>query len=182
MSMATEMSCRRLSEWVFCIIMGTQRNGYSKRETFILSVDVGTTSIRCHVYDKNASIRGSCSAKVNKQTAAWQVCANHAFLCVYKLLTAACLLHRCPFCILSLGLLRSTLMNCGKGSSLWSKEQFKVRHLYSAFKWETLVHTKLQFTLYLLSLKVFWPFSFFLLLKSEDNVLKMLKNVNYWHP
>uniref|UniRef100_A0A8C2E4V6 Glycerol kinase 5 n=1 Tax=Cyprinus carpio TaxID=7962 RepID=A0A8C2E4V6_CYPCA len=36
-----------------------------KRETFILSVDVGTTSIRCHVYDKSASIRGSCSAKVS---------------------------------------------------------------------------------------------------------------------
>uniref|UniRef100_A0A8C2DZX3 Glycerol kinase 5 n=1 Tax=Cyprinus carpio TaxID=7962 RepID=A0A8C2DZX3_CYPCA len=45
--------------------MGTQRNGFSKRETFILSVDVGTTSIRCHVYDKSASIRGSCSAKVS---------------------------------------------------------------------------------------------------------------------
>ncbi len=46
--------------------MGTQRNGFSKRETFILSVDVGTTSIRCHVYDKSASIRGSCSTKVNE--------------------------------------------------------------------------------------------------------------------
>ncbi|XP_016359100.1 putative glycerol kinase 5, partial [Sinocyclocheilus anshuiensis] len=45
--------------------MGTQRNGFSKRETFILSVDVGTTSIRCHVYDKSASIRGSCSTKVS---------------------------------------------------------------------------------------------------------------------
>ncbi|TRY93702.1 hypothetical protein DNTS_029408 [Danionella cerebrum] len=45
--------------------MGTHRNGFSKRETFILSVDVGTTSIRCHVYDKSASIRGSCSAKVS---------------------------------------------------------------------------------------------------------------------
>uniref|UniRef100_A0A8C2E6W0 Glycerol kinase 5 n=1 Tax=Cyprinus carpio TaxID=7962 RepID=A0A8C2E6W0_CYPCA len=31
----------------------------AKRETFILSVDVGTTSIRCHVYDKSAGIRGS---------------------------------------------------------------------------------------------------------------------------
>ncbi|XP_043119656.1 putative glycerol kinase 5 isoform X3 [Puntigrus tetrazona] len=45
--------------------MGTQRNGFSKRESFILSVDVGTTSIRCHVYDKSASIRGSCSTKVS---------------------------------------------------------------------------------------------------------------------
>ncbi|KAI2667450.1 hypothetical protein H4Q32_003931 [Labeo rohita] len=45
--------------------MGTQRNGFSKRETFILAVDVGTTSIRCHVYDKSASIRGSCSTKVS---------------------------------------------------------------------------------------------------------------------
>ncbi|XP_048018374.1 putative glycerol kinase 5 isoform X2 [Megalobrama amblycephala] len=45
--------------------MGTQRNGFCKRESFILSVDVGTTSIRCHVYDKSANIRGSCSSKVS---------------------------------------------------------------------------------------------------------------------
>ncbi|XP_051984951.1 putative glycerol kinase 5 isoform X2 [Xyrauchen texanus] len=45
--------------------MDTQRNGFVKRETFILSVDVGTTSIRCHVYDKSANIRGSCTAKVS---------------------------------------------------------------------------------------------------------------------
>ncbi|XP_048096893.1 putative glycerol kinase 5 isoform X2 [Alosa alosa] len=44
--------------------MGTQRNGYRK-ETFILSVDVGTTSIRCHVYDKEAKIRGTCTHKVS---------------------------------------------------------------------------------------------------------------------
>ncbi|XP_070775214.1 glycerol kinase 5 isoform X2 [Enoplosus armatus] len=43
--------------------MGSQRNGF-KKESFILSVDVGTTSIRCHVYDKGAKIRGSCSSKV----------------------------------------------------------------------------------------------------------------------
>ncbi|KAM6948517.1 glycerol kinase 5 [Aplochiton taeniatus] len=44
--------------------MGTQRNGF-KKETYILSVDVGTSSIRCHVYDKEAQIRGSCITKVN---------------------------------------------------------------------------------------------------------------------
>ncbi|XP_030016653.1 glycerol kinase 5 [Sphaeramia orbicularis] len=43
--------------------MGTRRNGFNK-ETFILSVDVGTTSIRCHVYDKEANIRGLCSTEV----------------------------------------------------------------------------------------------------------------------
>ncbi|XP_064197644.1 putative glycerol kinase 5 [Anguilla rostrata] len=43
--------------------MGAQRNGF-KRESYILSVDVGTTSIRCHIYDKNAVIKGSCSKKV----------------------------------------------------------------------------------------------------------------------
>ncbi|KAI5092553.1 putative glycerol kinase 5, partial [Silurus meridionalis] len=46
-------------------VMGTLRNGWTKRESFILSVDVGTTSIRCHVYDKQANIRGSCSRKVS---------------------------------------------------------------------------------------------------------------------
>ncbi|XP_030259651.1 glycerol kinase 5 [Sparus aurata] len=43
--------------------MGTQRNGFNK-ESFVLAVDVGTTSIRCHVYDKEAQIRGSCTDKV----------------------------------------------------------------------------------------------------------------------
>uniref|UniRef100_A0AAY4AC82 Glycerol kinase 5 n=1 Tax=Denticeps clupeoides TaxID=299321 RepID=A0AAY4AC82_9TELE len=43
--------------------MGTLRNGFRK-ETFVLSVDVGTTSIRCHVYDKAAKIRGSCARKM----------------------------------------------------------------------------------------------------------------------
>lgn len=45
--------------------MGTRRNGFSKRESCVLSVDVGTTSIRCHVYDKVAKIRGSCTKKVS---------------------------------------------------------------------------------------------------------------------
>lgn len=44
-------------------MMGSRRNGLVK-ESFILSVDVGTTSIRCHVYDKEARIRGSCTSKV----------------------------------------------------------------------------------------------------------------------
>ncbi|CAL8346186.1 unnamed protein product [Merluccius merluccius] len=43
--------------------MGTRRNGL-RRESFVLSVDVGTTTIRCHVFDKEAKIRGSCSSKV----------------------------------------------------------------------------------------------------------------------
>uniref|UniRef100_A0AAQ5Y5M3 Glycerol kinase 5 n=1 Tax=Amphiprion ocellaris TaxID=80972 RepID=A0AAQ5Y5M3_AMPOC len=33
-------------------------------DNFILSVDVGTTSMKCHVYDKEAKIRGSCATKV----------------------------------------------------------------------------------------------------------------------
>ncbi|XP_056148797.1 putative glycerol kinase 5 isoform X2 [Lampris incognitus] len=43
--------------------MGSKRNGL-KKEGFVLSVDVGTTTIRCHVYDKEAKIRGSCTTKV----------------------------------------------------------------------------------------------------------------------
>uniref|UniRef100_A0A0E9UGT9 Carbohydrate kinase FGGY N-terminal domain-containing protein n=1 Tax=Anguilla anguilla TaxID=7936 RepID=A0A0E9UGT9_ANGAN len=46
--------------------MGAQRNGF-KRESYILSVDVGITSIRCHIYDKNAVIKGSCSKKVKSK-------------------------------------------------------------------------------------------------------------------
>ncbi|KAL7850872.1 hypothetical protein AOLI_G00212280 [Acnodon oligacanthus] len=45
--------------------MGTQRNGFTRRESCVLSVDVGTTSIRCHVYDQKANIRGSCAKKVS---------------------------------------------------------------------------------------------------------------------
>uniref|UniRef100_A0AAQ4QTH5 Glycerol kinase 5 n=1 Tax=Gasterosteus aculeatus aculeatus TaxID=481459 RepID=A0AAQ4QTH5_GASAC len=43
--------------------MGSQRHS-SKKECFILSVDVGTTSIRCHVYDKEANVRGACTTEV----------------------------------------------------------------------------------------------------------------------
>ncbi|XP_062311873.1 putative glycerol kinase 5 [Osmerus eperlanus] len=43
--------------------MGTQRNGI-KQESYIVSVDVGTTSIKCHVFDKKAQIKGSCTSKV----------------------------------------------------------------------------------------------------------------------
>ncbi|KAM6919020.1 glycerol kinase 5 [Xenentodon cancila] len=43
--------------------MGSRRNGL-KSQGFILSVDVGTTSIRGHVYDKEAKVRGSCTKKV----------------------------------------------------------------------------------------------------------------------
>ncbi|CAL8281140.1 unnamed protein product [Lota lota] len=43
--------------------MGTQRNGL-KKESFVLSVDVGTTTIRCNVFDKEAKIRGTSNSKV----------------------------------------------------------------------------------------------------------------------
>uniref|UniRef100_A0A3B4D034 Glycerol kinase 5 n=1 Tax=Pygocentrus nattereri TaxID=42514 RepID=A0A3B4D034_PYGNA len=45
--------------------MGTQRNGFTRRESCVLAVDVGTTSVRCHVYDQRANIRGSCTKKVS---------------------------------------------------------------------------------------------------------------------
>uniref|UniRef100_A0A0E9TB69 Carbohydrate kinase FGGY N-terminal domain-containing protein n=1 Tax=Anguilla anguilla TaxID=7936 RepID=A0A0E9TB69_ANGAN len=44
--------------------MGAQRNGF-KRESYILSVDVGITSIRCHIYDKNAVIKDRAPKKVS---------------------------------------------------------------------------------------------------------------------
>ncbi|XP_077579777.1 glycerol kinase 5 [Stigmatopora nigra] len=43
--------------------MDSPRNGVKKKR-FILSVDVGTTSIKCHVYDKKAQICGSSCAQV----------------------------------------------------------------------------------------------------------------------
>ncbi|KAK1162580.1 putative glycerol kinase 5 isoform X1 [Acipenser oxyrinchus oxyrinchus] len=44
--------------------MGSPRNGFMK-DLYILSVDVGTTSIRGHVYDKEANIKGSSSEKIS---------------------------------------------------------------------------------------------------------------------
>lgn len=62
-------SVPRSCKSALCVcVMGTLRNGWTKRESFILSVDVGTTSVRCHVYDKHANIRGSCTRKVTKHT------------------------------------------------------------------------------------------------------------------
>ncbi|XP_034039834.1 putative glycerol kinase 5 isoform X1 [Thalassophryne amazonica] len=43
--------------------MESQRNGFTKK-SFILAVDVGTTSVKCHVYDKKATVRGSCTVKI----------------------------------------------------------------------------------------------------------------------
>uniref|UniRef100_A0AAR2JM75 Glycerol kinase 5 n=1 Tax=Pygocentrus nattereri TaxID=42514 RepID=A0AAR2JM75_PYGNA len=36
-----------------------------KPASCVLAVDVGTTSVRCHVYDQRANIRGSCTKKVS---------------------------------------------------------------------------------------------------------------------
>ncbi|MGH0146109.1 UNVERIFIED_CONTAM: hypothetical protein FKN15_045090 [Acipenser sinensis] len=44
--------------------MDSPRNGFIKGR-YILSVDVGTTSIRGHVYDKEANIKGSSSEKIS---------------------------------------------------------------------------------------------------------------------
>ncbi|XP_030633849.1 putative glycerol kinase 5 [Chanos chanos] len=43
--------------------MGSHRNGFTK-ENYIVAVDVGTTSIKCHVYDEKAVVKGSCIRKV----------------------------------------------------------------------------------------------------------------------
>lgn len=66
-------------------IMGSQRNGFNK-ERFILSVDVGTTTIRCHVYDKNATIRGSCSTQVVLDVCCFWLSNNPTYDMVYLLL------------------------------------------------------------------------------------------------
>ncbi|XP_041918779.1 putative glycerol kinase 5 [Alosa sapidissima] len=40
------------------------RNGFCKK-SYIVAVDVGTTGIKCHVYDKEANVRGSSTRKVS---------------------------------------------------------------------------------------------------------------------
>lgn len=76
--------------------MGSHKNGF-KKESFILSVDIGTTSIKCHVYDKAANIRGSCTTKVlisrcsnyttNTQRSLCNNCLKHVqgFWCWYSI-------------------------------------------------------------------------------------------------
>ncbi|XP_066565724.1 glycerol kinase 5 [Amia ocellicauda] len=44
--------------------MSSQRNGFQK-DMYILSVDVGTTSIRGHVYDREAQIKGSSTKPIS---------------------------------------------------------------------------------------------------------------------
>lgn len=34
-------------------------------QKFVAALDVGTTTIRCYIYDKNVQIRGTASEKVN---------------------------------------------------------------------------------------------------------------------
>lgn len=43
--------------------MAATRNGFTKKN-YIVAVDVGTTAIKCHVYDKDATVKGTCSRKV----------------------------------------------------------------------------------------------------------------------
>lgn len=40
--------------------------GADSREKFVLSVDIGTTSLRSHVYTKQGNIKGASSKRVSK--------------------------------------------------------------------------------------------------------------------
>ncbi|XP_048460441.1 putative glycerol kinase 5 [Rhincodon typus] len=44
--------------------MGSVRNGLRRTDTYVLAVDVGSTSVRCHVYDPAAKIKGSSSRPI----------------------------------------------------------------------------------------------------------------------
>ncbi|XP_069753458.1 glycerol kinase 5 isoform X2 [Narcine bancroftii] len=44
--------------------MGSARNGWRRRDTYIVAVDVGSTSVRCCVYDRAAKIKGSSSKPI----------------------------------------------------------------------------------------------------------------------
>lgn len=103
--------------------MGSHKNGFQK-EGFILSVDIGSTSIRCHVYDKVASVRGSCTTKVIisssysnytrgflRATSAWVLLSRPS---------------RLKLCIHKWDTWRWTQMKYGKGLSAWSEELCKV--------------------------------------------------------
>ena len=38
--------------------------GSTTENPYVLALDVGTTTVRCHIYDKHAQIKGSGSRKV----------------------------------------------------------------------------------------------------------------------
>ena len=56
----------------------TKRNGFRK-ESFILSVDVGTTTLRCNVFDQEAKIRGTCSGKVTLNPFFFPCCLSTSY-------------------------------------------------------------------------------------------------------
>lgn len=113
-------------------IMATHRNGYRK-ETFILSVDVGTTSIRCHVYDKEAKIRGTSSIQViwhkllpfpKAFSMTLGVYIKHCWWISGLIqICLPCILHRFPCYILSQGEWRWIQRSFGKALSQWWKAQ-----------------------------------------------------------
>ncbi|XP_006002852.1 putative glycerol kinase 5 isoform X1 [Latimeria chalumnae] len=44
--------------------MGSRRNGYSKDGNYILGIDIGSTAIKCHIYDSQAKIKGSSTKSI----------------------------------------------------------------------------------------------------------------------
>jgi len=42
----------------------TQTTKSTNNEKYVLSVDIGTTSLRCHIYDKNVKLMGKCQEKM----------------------------------------------------------------------------------------------------------------------
>lgn len=119
--------------------MGSHRNGF-KKEGFILSVDVGTTSVRCHVYDKQANIRGSCTAEVclafsqpHSQIHHLHISHPVQYLNVFfQWLTGWCFVLwsyfiRLCHCTQRWGTWRWTRTRYGQGLSLWSRELCKVQ-------------------------------------------------------
>lgn len=112
--------------------MGGPRNGFRK-ESFILSVDVGTTSIRCHVYDKQAKIRGSCTTEVGLlPSGVTEHLRSHwrtARLLKICLRLPGLLSCRWSRCIQRWATWRWTRTRSGPGSPLWSGEPSKVQLL-----------------------------------------------------
>ncbi|KAL5020710.1 hypothetical protein ScPMuIL_002207 [Solemya velum] len=51
-----------------CLLENHQNeNPDGETNAYVLSVDVGTTSLRCHIYDRHGNIRGSSSKRIEMQ-------------------------------------------------------------------------------------------------------------------
>ncbi|KAL5005350.1 hypothetical protein ScPMuIL_018806 [Solemya velum] len=136
-----------------CLLENHQNeNPDGETNAYVLSVDVGTTSLRCHIYDRHGNIRGSSSKRIEMQYPhqGWvevvpDVLFDQLVLSVKESLQAASLKSQQLTCM-GLACMRNTFVT-------WDSETGKPFHNF--ISWQDLratEHTKLWNTSYAMKL------------------------------